>query len=676
MLKYFSYFSIKQKLLFAFGGAIVMLIFISLMAISAFQTTENDISTMVNEVQPVVESAKKLSAELKNAVGSMGFYLLTKEKYHKTAYEDYLQAIDQGYLKLSNFSLVNNNPAYVKMINEINIDLNKFKNYKSEIVALTEEPMKNIPALRMANQSINPKSIEMLGLISQMINSEEEEEQSEERKGLNKLFNDMRYSSVLTISGLRAYIAFKGESNRANTLLYIEQVEQVLEKLKEYEELLTFEQAEAYEQLTPVVNDYKSMLADLFEIHGSEKAYQNHYLVRTEIGPLVSQIDKKLLTLSQQLNNKISDTGKQLLEDTANNRNFILIFTTIGVLGGALSALIIFISINKPLCRIVSALNDIAEGEGDLTHLLDVDELSKDEVSKLSRGFNTFVTKIHMALVKVNSSVESLVQENSRISHLMQESNNRDKRQRNETDKVAESMSDMLEISLEMDKKTESASKSTQEADSSAKEGQRILNQTIHSIKKLENNVETATNVINLLGSDVDNISSVAEVIKGIAEQTNLLALNAAIEAARAGEQGRGFAVVADEVRMLASKTQESTQEIQGTIEKLQSASQEAIGVMKNSKEQTIETVSIAGQASQTLNVIVNAVESINEMNQYIASASIKQSNINENIKSNMDNIVDISLSAEQASQEVNDALGVLNNVSEQLKTLISVFKI
>ena len=571
---------------------------------------------------------------------------------------------------------MNNDSDYVKRVNDIKIELDKFKNYQSEIVALTEDPMKNIPALRIANQSLNPKSIEMLGLISQMINSEEDEEKSDERKELNKLFYDMRYSSVLTISGLRAYVAFKGESNRANTLLYIKQVEQVLEKLKEYEELLTFEQAEAYEQLIPVINDYKTILSEVFEVHGSEKAYQNHYLVRTEIGPLVSQIDKKLLALSQQLNDKISDTGKQLLDDTADNRAFILVFTTIGVLGGAFSALIIFISINKPLCRIVSALNDIAEGEGDLTHHLEVEENSKDEVSKLSRGFNTFVNKIHTALVKVNSSVENLVQQNTRMSYLMEESNNRNQRQRIETDKVAESMSDMLDVSLEMDNKTESASNFTQEANSSAKEGQSILNQTIQSIQKLENNVETATNVINHLGSDVDNISSVAEVIKGIAEQTNLLALNAAIEAARAGEQGRGFAVVADEVRMLASKTQESTQEIQGTIEKLQSASQEAIGVMQNSKIQTTETVAIAGQASQTLSVIVNAVESINEMNQYIAGASIKQSNITENIKTNMDNIVEISASAEQASQELSNALDELNNVSEQLRTLISVFKI
>jgi len=248
--------------------------------------------------------------------------------------------------------------------------------------------------------------------------------------------------------------------------------------------------------------------------------------------------------------------------------------------------------------------------------------------------------------------------------------------QRIESDKLGTAMSAMHQTAQTMDIKTQSASELARQADASAKQGQEIVVQTIQSIQHLSNNIELSNTAINALGKDVENISSVIEVIKGIAEQTNLLALNAAIEAARAGEQGRGFAVVADEVRMLASKTQDSTQVIQGTIEKLQNASHQAMQAMQDSQEQALETSTHAEQAKQILASIVATVATINEMNQYLASASKQQSQTSHDINSNMDNIIAIAESTEQGTMEVTQALNSLNQIADKLNSLVTAFKI
>ena len=248
--------------------------------------------------------------------------------------------------------------------------------------------------------------------------------------------------------------------------------------------------------------------------------------------------------------------------------------------------------------------------------------------------------------------------------------------QRSETDMVATSMTEMSSSARTVAESANNAAASTQEADAQGQRAQNIVLSSVSSIEGLASQIDEAAQVIGELGRDVDNIVSVLDVIRGIAEQTNLLALNAAIEAARAGEQGRGFAVVADEVRNLAKRTQDSTAEIQQMIERLQSGSKKAVTSMENSKTSSIETVSGAQEAAQALQQIADSLGTITEMNHQIASAADEQTKVGDDISHRINSIADSSHQAAELARENRASTNVIMDLADNLEQQVRKFKV
>lgn len=249
-------------------------------------------------------------------------------------------------------------------------------------------------------------------------------------------------------------------------------------------------------------------------------------------------------------------------------------------------------------------------------------------------------------------------------------------KQQRETEQVATAMNEMTATVMEVSNNAEQAAESTGQADTQAQEGRQVVNDTVESINLLAKEVDSAANVIHELEQNSDSIGSVLEVIRGIAEQTNLLALNAAIEAARAGEQGRGFAVVADEVRSLASRTQQSTQEIQSMIERLQSGAQRAVEVMATSRTRAQSSVEKSEKAGDSLTVITEAMSNIMAMNTQIAEASKQQSEVAEEINQNIVNISTIAEESASSTSELSQSNIALAELSSKLQGLVGQFKI
>ena len=352
----------------------------------------------------------------------------------------------------------------------------------------------------------------------------------------------------------------------------------------------------------------------------------------------------------------------------------------IAIVGLVLIVLVAFISlfvtgrITKPIQDTVSALNNISHGEGDLTRRLKV--YADDEVGQVSISFNHFVEKIHQLVLEIKDSVGDLSESTRQMNIVVTRTNENVAKQKDETMHAATAVHEMAATAEDVAGNASRAAEAAQQADSETATGQIIVEDTIVSISHLSEDVNRATDVINQLSDDAEQIGDVINVIKGIADQTNLLALNAAIEAARAGELGRGFSVVADEVRTLANRTQQSTEEINHMIELLLGRVKEAVGVMNNSRSQGENTVMQAQKASVSLKTIMAAVSTITNMNTQIATAAEEQTVVTDEISRNVQQVADIAEDSSVKALELESTSAELISLENRLAAVVNQFKV
>jgi methyl-accepting chemotaxis protein len=328
----------------------------------------------------------------------------------------------------------------------------------------------------------------------------------------------------------------------------------------------------------------------------------------------------------------------------------------------------------RPLQQIKDNLDDIAAGEGDLTRRLPIN--GDDELGQLAGSFNRFVEKIHGLVRQIVDMTGQLTELVGQVSAQTQRSEEAMERQRHETDQVATAINEMSAAAHEVAQSAQGAAEAAQKTDTEGQAAKHVVDGSIERIHTLVQDIRDSGLSLDTLQKDVSSIVSVLDVIRSIAEQTNLLALNAAIEAARAGEAGRGFAVVADEVRALASRTQQSTQEIQGMIDRLQKGTQDAVTAMRRSSDAGDVTSEQANRAGTSLDAIAQLIATINAMNAQIASAAEEQTAVAEEINRSVHKIaVAVDSVADETQQGAQTARN-LAGLGERLGALVRQFRI
>ena len=340
----------------------------------------------------------------------------------------------------------------------------------------------------------------------------------------------------------------------------------------------------------------------------------------------------------------------------------------------ALLVVLIARSIVRPLQEAVQAMANIASGESDLTRSLDTH--GQDEVTQLSRHFNTFTAKLRQVVSQLQVCANALAQSSAELGNNASQAHDRSQQQSQQMELVATAINEVTYGVQDVAKNAEHAASEMRDAQTQAEQGQVNIDGSLQQIDALSGTISQAVEVIRTLSTESTQIGGVLEVIRSIAEQTNLLALNAAIEAARAGEQGRGFAVVADEVRLLAQRTQKSTAEIQNMIERLQGHSEAAVKVISDSHQASQLTIEQAGQAGASLNAIGQALRNLNGLNASIASATLQQAHVVEDINQNVTQAAGLSHSTALAAQQSSEASVHLKDLSEELNGLLRQFKV
>jgi methyl-accepting chemotaxis protein len=489
---------------------------------------------------------------------------------------------------------------------------------------------------------------------------------SEDLNDLDMLLSEVRTGVLMRSYSLQQL--FEGADPSEQMLLMNEQRKQLMDTFERAlprleHHGLTEQKAELEAAFNKMQQLYVQVVVDYTSFRES----------RLDMGKLVDRLLEALAQVEAKGDNAV--TGEMSsVETLVKTSKMTIIAAAVGGLLAAMGALgVLIFTVVYPIRHVAENLQLIGAGEGDLNVALP--EKGASELKSLAEGFNRFVAKIRNTVEGVSTAVDELSSAAGSLRQVSNEAADAISRQSQETEQAAAAINEMSATAGDVARNAASAADAAASADSASARGRAEVDSTISAIHSQVDQLNSAAGVIEKLAQDSQSIGKVLNVINDIAEQTNLLALNAAIEAARAGEAGRGFAVVADEVRELASRTQKATTEIQDVINQLQSAASQAVHSMHNTREFAEQSATQAAKAGDSLIAITNESNTISDMNLQIAHAAEQQAEVAETINQNVVTISERARETQNASTRISASTQELARVAARLQQLVSEFK-
>ena len=675
MFAFLDRFSIRIKLWFANGLLLLILLVVSLTGWFSLRQVDREVTAIAENIQPAVIRAMEFNATVHKSIAALGLYVKSANPEFEQEYINSIEDLQQRLQQLESLDVINNDVNLQQSLQLIRADLDNYSTYKDRFVSLVSDAASNMSALKVMQESLNPTARNLYQALAEMVLAERDEDLDEDRKALLINIQEMRYSVLQVVSSVRGFVGLRTDSFKDNAVIYREKVQNFMDKIQQQsdDDLLTFEQADAFDRIKRDVPVFFTESEKVINIMSSDKAFLDTYLIKNEIGPLTAQMTAQVSQLVNNLRQLSDDMRNQMQVNSSATVSLLWVMLIMGfVIGGGVAA----INSRQIVCKLdqaVHAMEEISAGEGDLSKDLQI--VGSDELARLAKAFNGFLVRLRETVNSVSHAVNQLNHAVTDLGTISKDTASGAMQTRQQTSSMAESMHEILQSSHDVAEQASLASSEANNAANAASNGEQIVQQTVVSINELAGEVEQTSAVINALEQGSDKIGAVIGVIRGIAEQTNLLALNAAIEAARAGDQGRGFAVVADEVRTLASRTQESTQEISQVIEQLQASSHQAVKAMQSSREKTTHTVSKAEETRQSLAKVNQAILAINQMNLQITSAAESQSSLVNSVNGTVQDISQVAEQSANAIQNLESASQQMAAVAAELHHLVGGFK-
>jgi len=669
--------SIRQSLLMGFGVILVLFIMTSVYVNYETRKIHSIEERLLDSRVPTVLTGEKLLDGIDlSLAGLRGYMILGDDPVKADLFIAERAAgwakIDAMLVQYEQLSQKWDTTEEVESLQSMKMLIEEFRQAQQEVENIAHAP-NNIAALEILSTQATPKATLIAAAITTMINEETQLAATPARKNLLKLMADSRGSFLGGLASIRAYLLsgdaqFKATFDR-QWAINVERLGQIDQQTF----LFSDSQGSAWQDYKDNHAVFAKLPPKMFSLRSQPDWNKANYWLGTKAAPVAGKIKGILSELYELQNQKMAIDKELLYAEEVRLEVVSGAMSVISVVIGVVIALLLSNNLTGQISKMTSNAKRIAAGDLSVP-LLKSSHIK--ELNTLATSLNTTKTNLNRLVIKILSSTDGLNSESHTLEQSMIDSQKIIHQQQQDTDQIANAIKEMGGAVSNVASSTNEAAQSAGAADSSAAKGHKVVLETVENINELAVAIEDAAGTINQLSEQTNEVDSILVSISSIADQTNLLALNAAIEAARAGEQGRGFAVVADEVRTLAASTQESTVEIRSMLERLKIGAKNAVEVMGSGHDKAQESVERANIARVTLQEIAETMNSIKDMNTDIAAAVEQQSAVTQNMDTNVTTIGEGAQIIVEQSQQSIDAAHQVAELAQNVAKDVAVFTV